>query len=371
VIFDLHGSVAALCTAGTTTLSDAYRYDGWGQTIATAGTSANPWKYRGLLGIDPSAAGDKLYDMGARDYAPGTGMFTQLDSVQGSAANPMTMNRFLYALANPATLIDPDGHHADANIGDGGGGGTEPEEQNYCDLHPQRCADISAAQDGGGGGGGNNDGNAGGASAPNSPAPDVCDRGCEQSDWTMTVEEYDERFQSLDPQVRFMINPIIDPGRWITHQQARCAGTSNGRDDLACQIVDELTLGAIWPKPYNLGVVQCVPGGAKPGTLVSSGTDFIVSESGMAVPIPKGYQGEVARNARGLVFREPGSVGDSNILRIGDPDRFNPFGYVRYYDAHGQALDAFGNAVPGRAATHLPLNGGPYPGFQLWFEPLR
>jgi RHS repeat-associated protein len=122
VVFDLHGSVAALCTAGTTTLTDAYRYDGWGQTIATypsSGATANPWKYRGLLGIDPSSSSDKLYDMGARDYAPGTGTFTQLDSVQGQAINPMTMNRFLYALANPATLIDPDGHNACMETDDG------------------------------------------------------------------------------------------------------------------------------------------------------------------------------------------------------------------------------------------------------------
>jgi len=48
----------------------------------------------------------------------GLGVFTQQDSVQGSAANPFTMNRFLYALANPATLIDPDGHRAFLDTGD-------------------------------------------------------------------------------------------------------------------------------------------------------------------------------------------------------------------------------------------------------------
>jgi hypothetical protein len=50
--------------------------------------------------------------MVARDYSPATGTFTSLDSVQGGAANPLTMNRYLYALANPATLVDPDGHAA-------------------------------------------------------------------------------------------------------------------------------------------------------------------------------------------------------------------------------------------------------------------
>jgi hypothetical protein len=47
--------------------------------------------------------------MVARDYSPATGTFTSLDSVQGGAANPMTMNRYVYALANPATFVDPDG----------------------------------------------------------------------------------------------------------------------------------------------------------------------------------------------------------------------------------------------------------------------
>jgi hypothetical protein len=30
----------------------------------------------------------------------------------GGAQNPLSMNRFLYAHANPATLIDPTGHYA-------------------------------------------------------------------------------------------------------------------------------------------------------------------------------------------------------------------------------------------------------------------
>jgi RHS repeat-associated protein len=111
LVFDLHGSVAALCsTAGS--LTDAYRYDGFGVQIASSGSAANPWRYRGLLNIGADAWNGALLDMGARDYSPQLGAFTQRDSVQGAAANPMSMNRFLYALANPATLIDPDGHRA-------------------------------------------------------------------------------------------------------------------------------------------------------------------------------------------------------------------------------------------------------------------
>jgi hypothetical protein len=41
---------------------------------------------------------------------PGSGTFSQLDTVMGSAQDPLSLNRFLYAHANPATLIDPTGH---------------------------------------------------------------------------------------------------------------------------------------------------------------------------------------------------------------------------------------------------------------------
>jgi RHS repeat-associated protein len=48
--------------------------------------------------------------MGARLYSPHLGTFTALDTVRGSAQDPISMNRFLYAHANPTTLIDPTGH---------------------------------------------------------------------------------------------------------------------------------------------------------------------------------------------------------------------------------------------------------------------
>jgi RHS repeat-associated protein len=110
LLFDLHGSVAGICPAGSSTMSDAYRYDGWGNQIASAGSVTNPYRYRGLLNLANDTGAGALLAMGAREYAPQLGTFTQEDSVAGSAANPFTMNRFLYALANPATLVDPDGH---------------------------------------------------------------------------------------------------------------------------------------------------------------------------------------------------------------------------------------------------------------------
>jgi RHS repeat-associated protein len=82
----------------------------WGDVIARL-TSAlpTPWRYQGRMLVSPNGASD-LYDAGARFYSPALGIFTQFDSSAGSAQNPVTMNRYLYAGANPATLIDPSGH---------------------------------------------------------------------------------------------------------------------------------------------------------------------------------------------------------------------------------------------------------------------
>jgi RHS repeat-associated protein len=108
VLFDLHGSIAGLCPSTGTSLTDAYRYDPWGETTIAVGSATNPWRYRGLLDVSPNAT--PLYDMGSRYYSPQLGTFTQEDSVAGKAADPLSMNRFLYAEADPTTLIDPDGH---------------------------------------------------------------------------------------------------------------------------------------------------------------------------------------------------------------------------------------------------------------------
>jgi RHS repeat-associated protein len=68
------------------------------------------WKCQARLDLSPSS--QALYDLSARLYAPGLGTFTQLDTMLGSAGDPLSLNRYLYAEANPATLTDPTGHMA-------------------------------------------------------------------------------------------------------------------------------------------------------------------------------------------------------------------------------------------------------------------
>jgi len=116
---DLHGDIAASLDAAQTTVTNAIRYDAYGETLATASASGAPapvgeraWKFQGRLDVSPDGLATPLYDMSARLYTPGLGAFTQADTVIGSAQDPLSMNRFLYAQANPWTLTDPTGHCA-------------------------------------------------------------------------------------------------------------------------------------------------------------------------------------------------------------------------------------------------------------------
>jgi RHS repeat-associated protein len=117
LLADPHGNTGASLDASEATVVSATRYDPYGETLATGsagGTAvgAANWTYQGRLDVSPSGLASPLYDLSARFYSPGLGTFTQLDSVMGSAQNPLSMNRFLYAEANPASLVDPSGHCA-------------------------------------------------------------------------------------------------------------------------------------------------------------------------------------------------------------------------------------------------------------------
>ena len=108
---DLHGDLAGYANSGLTAVSDAFRYDPYGELLASVTSSTpSPWRYQGRLLENSGSGTSDLYDFGFRSYQPGLGAFTSLDDVSGSAQNPLSLNRFLYAAANPETLVDPDGH---------------------------------------------------------------------------------------------------------------------------------------------------------------------------------------------------------------------------------------------------------------------
>ena len=122
LLFDLLGSVAGAesgAAGAGSAVTTALRYDAFGGTIGTyPSTGSNlAVPYRGLIDLAPTTdtdvagtGSDPLYAMGARLYAPHLGAFTSFDTYAGEAQDPASMNRYLYAYANPATLIDPTGH---------------------------------------------------------------------------------------------------------------------------------------------------------------------------------------------------------------------------------------------------------------------
>jgi RHS repeat-associated protein len=68
--------------------------------VAGSGSVPVPYRYQGRrLENDPSAT--DLYDFGARSYDPDLGAFTSFDTLSGSAQNPLSLNRYLYAPRAP------------------------------------------------------------------------------------------------------------------------------------------------------------------------------------------------------------------------------------------------------------------------------
>ncbi|ABM11954.1 WXG100-like domain-containing protein [Mycolicibacterium vanbaalenii] len=79
--------------------------------------------------------------------------------------------------------------------------------------------------------------------------------------------------------------------------------------------------------------------------------------------VPAGWTARPADNGMGTVYQQPGSLGNSNSMRIMEPgaDPRYPNGYVKFTNEHNQPINLDGK--PGtRADTHIPRNpDGTYP----------
>ncbi len=103
---DPFGNVVAL-TDSSGGVTDTYRYDPSGQTIGSTGSTDNPYKFVGALGVMEEPAG--LYFMRARYYDSEQGRFVSVDPVEGETINPATLHRYLYGINNSYTYADPHG----------------------------------------------------------------------------------------------------------------------------------------------------------------------------------------------------------------------------------------------------------------------
>jgi RHS repeat-associated protein len=106
-------------------------------------------------------------------------------------------------------------------------------------------------------------------------------------------------------------------------------------------------------------------GGHSPpvNVLPSSGRTFVGTPQGNVYDVPAGWTGRVADNGKGIVYQQPGSAGNADMIRIMDPTPKYPDGYVRVHNQYGQPVDVFGKPGP-QSATHIPGSyTGPWPGW--------
>jgi RHS repeat-associated protein len=82
-------------------------------------------------------------------------------------------------------------------------------------------------------------------------------------------------------------------------------------------------------------------------------------------PIPEGWITRAADNGKGFVSQSPDSVGNANMIRVMEPTKMFPNGYVRIYNGFGQPVNVLGKPGP-QSATHIPLDyEGPWPELPL------
>jgi RHS repeat-associated protein len=103
-LYDSHGSVRALADAAGA-ITDRYDYDAFGDVTSHAGSTPNMHLYAGEQ-LDRDLG---FYYLRTRYLKPSSGRFLTSDSDEGQAADPRTLHKYLYALADPVNRIDPSG----------------------------------------------------------------------------------------------------------------------------------------------------------------------------------------------------------------------------------------------------------------------
>jgi RHS repeat-associated protein len=100
------GGTVRLLTDSTGTVTDTYDYDAWGNTVNTTGSTPNVYLYRGeQYDLDLN-----LYYLRARYFNLLTGRFLTRDLYRGSAKDPLSLHKYLYASANPIGNYDSTGY---------------------------------------------------------------------------------------------------------------------------------------------------------------------------------------------------------------------------------------------------------------------
>lgn len=105
------GSTRALTDANGT-LTDAYTYEAFGQTVAQTGGTENQFLFAGEW-FDESLG---FYYLRARYYDPANGRFTAMDPFQGYLSAPLSLHKYVYCNDSPVNYTDPSGNFTTAEV---------------------------------------------------------------------------------------------------------------------------------------------------------------------------------------------------------------------------------------------------------------
>ena len=86
-------------------VSDSYTYDAFGNLIGSTGSTQNDYLFAGEQ-FDERLGQYYLRD---RYYDQDIGRFTRRDVYEGRRGEPITLNKYVYANANPVSYVDPSG----------------------------------------------------------------------------------------------------------------------------------------------------------------------------------------------------------------------------------------------------------------------
>jgi RHS repeat-associated protein len=106
--FDRIGSTLAL-TGSSGTVADSYAYTPYGKLLQHTGTSQQPFTFVGNWGVRQEGSSGTLYHMRARYFEALTTQFLTRDPMWPLTDNPMEVNPYQYASADPISVIDPSG----------------------------------------------------------------------------------------------------------------------------------------------------------------------------------------------------------------------------------------------------------------------
>lgn len=108
---DAQGTTKALADA-TGDITSRYAYSGFGELITQTGSAQNDFRYTGEQYDEDLGQ----YYLRARYYDPSTGRFTRMDTWPGEDEYPVTLNKYVYANADPVGFSDPSGMWTIANV---------------------------------------------------------------------------------------------------------------------------------------------------------------------------------------------------------------------------------------------------------------